>query len=420
MDAMLRNVRWIGLLLALALLPLGCVHEGDQNSNGPPAPRIRVRLLEDADRVALHSIMAAHASLDNQNGERFLSFPKNADLFLTLQQGAWHVGNATLGSGTLTIRPGSYDDIRVNGLPYRGVFRFIPLGAGRFDVVNDLNVDEYLQGVVPAEMYRDWHEEAYKAQAIASRTYALFEARSAGVGRTWDVYPDERSQMYGGIRAETSAGNRAVEETAGIVLTYGPGNGKIFKSYFSSCCGGISQASVDAFGGEAYIMPLSEQHRGTCCSASKYFNWGPITVKKEELARRFRIWASRQAKITGHPLAEESLADVYRIDTQSMNRYARPTRVLISDSRGTRYSWTAEQFRAAVNTDAPSGATLPSSFCKINGNPNSDSVTFFDGHGFGHGVGMCQWCAEAKAAAGWSGEQILAWSYPQAKIKHAY
>jgi len=66
------------------------------------------------------------------------------------------------------------------------------------------------------------------------------------------------------------------------------------------------------------------------------------------------------------------------------------------------------------------GTTLPSSYCKINGDPNSDSVTFYDGHGFGHGVGMCQWCAEARAAEGQNFEQILVDAYPQAKMIRAY
>jgi stage II sporulation protein D len=94
--------------------------------------------------------------------------------------------------------------------------------------------------------------------------------------------------------------------------------------------------------------------------------------------------------------------------------------VLITDSRGVQYSLAAEDMRAAVNTDAAFGSALPSSFCRINGDPNLDSVTFFDGHGFGHGVGMCQWCAEARAQAGQSAEQILLASYPEAKLIRAY
>jgi stage II sporulation protein D len=207
------------------------------------------------------------------------------------------------------------------------------------------------------------------------------------------MFADQRSQVYGGIAGETPRGRQAVDATTGLVLTYGPDNGKIFRAYFSSCCGGVTQAASDAFPGQPYIRPLSEQFHGALCAGSKYFNWGPITISKGELARRIRLWAQRNG---------------------------RPSRVLITDVRGMQYSWPAEDLRSAVDTDASAGSTLPSSFCKIKGDASSDAVTFYDGHGYGHGVGMCQWCAEAQAAAGQSYQQILVNAYPDAKLVRAY
>ena len=147
---------------------------------------------------------------------------------------------------------------------------------------------------------------------------------------------------------------------------------------------------------------------------------GPITIKKTELARRFHIWAQRRSTELGRSIPEQTITAIYRIDVQASNRYGRPSRVLVTDSRGVQFSWAAEELRSAVNADAQPGTTLPSSFCKINGDPNSDSVTFYEGHGFGHGVGMCQWCAEARAAAGQTFAQILTNAYPDAKLVRAY
>ena len=84
---------------------------------------------------------------------------------------------------------------------------------------------------------------------------------------------------------ETSKSIRAVEATAGIVVAWGsPGQERIFKSYFSSCCGGKTQSAYDAFGDE-YIPPLAEHDRGATCSISPKFNWAPVTIKKDELSR---------------------------------------------------------------------------------------------------------------------------------------
>ena len=87
---------------------------------------------------------------------------------------------------------------------------------------------------------------------------------------------------------------RAVEDTAGIVVAYGPpGEEKIFKTYFSACCGGITQSAADAFG-EAYVVPLSDQDVQGLCRQAPRFNWGPIEISKAELTRRLRLYGQRR------------------------------------------------------------------------------------------------------------------------------
>jgi hypothetical protein len=83
----------------------------------------------------------------------------------------------------------------------------VPTAAG-FDVINDVDVDGYLKSVVPKEMLPDWTVEAYKAQAIVARTYALYTAKTSG-GQTWDLFPDTRSQVYGGLASETPKSQQA-------------------------------------------------------------------------------------------------------------------------------------------------------------------------------------------------------------------
>jgi stage II sporulation protein D len=412
----MRSVLVLGVVLAL-LVPPGCSQDASPTPIAGTSPRIRVLLLQGVDRVDL---MAPEPGISLDSRAVSLNFPAGLTIPASLAGDGWHLGRQAIRAGVVTLSPSSAGPIRVNGVDYRGAVRLLPAGGGRFDVVNDVAVDDYLAGVVTKEMYPAWPIEAIKAQAVASRTYALYEANTGGKQRAWDVYGDERSQMYGGITGETSKGRQAVAATQGIVLTYGLGDGTIFRAYFSSCCGGVTQAAADAFPGEPYIPPLTEQMHGAKCNASKYFNWGPIVVAKAELTRRFHVWAQRRSREIGRPIPELNMAGVYRIDVQGFNRYGRPNRVLVTDTGGVQYSWPAEQLRSAVNTDAQAGATLPSSFCKINGDPNSDSVTFYEGHGFGHGVGMCQWCAESLAAAGQDFGQILADAYPQAKLVKAY
>jgi len=411
-----RSTLFLCVVLALLLGP-GCSQDASTTPIAGTSPPIRVLLLQDVDRVDL---TAGEPGIYLDTQPVSLNFPRGLTIPTSLASDGWHVGRQSIRPGVLRFNPSAGGPIRVNGVDYRGAIRLLPVGGARFNVVNDVAVDDYLAGVVTKEMYPTWPIEALKAQAVASRTYALYEAGTGGKQRAWDVYGDERSQQYGGITGETSKGRQAVAATQGIVLTYGPGYGTIFHAYFSSCCGGVTQAAADAFPGEPYIPPLAEQSHGANGNASKYFNWGPVVIAKTELARRFHVWAQRRSQEIGRPITELNMAGVYRIDVQGFNRYGRPNRVLVTDTGGVQYSWPAEQLRSAVDTDAPQGATLPSSFCKINGDPNSDSVTFYDGHGFGHGVGMCQWCAESLAAAGQNFAQILEDAYPQAKLVRAY
>jgi stage II sporulation protein D len=351
------------------------------------------------------------SSAATPQGQR-LAFPAGVAVPIALSANGWRIGNITYGSGELTVQPAQIGSVSVNGQSYRGQYRLVPVAAGKFDVVNDVNIDDYLKSVVSKELLWNWHEEAYRAQAIVARTYALYEWRMAGTGRHWDLYPDQRSQVYGGLAAETAKSRDAVDFTRGVVVAYGPeGQEKIFKAYFSSCCGGISQSGADAFG-EPYIEPLSDQNNGSTCNASPKFNWGPIVIRKDELTRRFRLWGEKKNRI------EKNMAEVSRIDIQAVNRFGRPTRFQVTDARGTKYSWTGEELRWAVNTSAQEGTTLNSSFCKIINAP--DAIHFVEGHGWGHGVGMCQWCAQRRALDGMQCEDIVLAAYLRARLVRAY
>jgi stage II sporulation protein D len=400
----------------------GCRETNPTNTSATThAEMIRVRILQDQERVDLAAVQSPAISTASNPSARKLQMPgSSAAVSVTLTNTGWKIGNADAGTGVLTIQPDAPGTVSINRLPYRGSYRFVPVSANRFDVVNDVEIDDYLKGVLAKELFGDWQPETFRAQAIVARTYALYEAKTDGIGRYWDVFGDTRSQMYGGLAGESAKSRQAVDDTAGVVLVAGDGDGKIFHAYFSSCCGGVTQAASDAFGNEPYSLPLSEQDNHGLCNESPHFTWGPITVKKDELTRRFRLWGDRRAKLDGKPRAESQMAMVYRMDVYSYNRYGRPTRFIVTDVRGTIYNWAAEEMRGAVDTDAPATTLLPSSFCKVNGSPNSDSVTFFDGHGFGHGVGMCQWCAETRARRGQTAETILAEAYPGSRLARAY
>lgn len=402
------------LFIALFLL-LGtfssCTQSHPPYQVNPAAPQVRVCILEKQNEIMVRATEPPLIRINDEMPGRRLNIPSGASVAILRTPAGWQIGNVPLQPGVLTIVPATDGTVTIDGKAYHGKYRLVPTVAG-FDVVNDVDIDSYLKGVLAEEMLKGWLLETYKAQAITARTYALYEARTAPPGRHFDIYDDTRSQVYGGISSETAKSRQAVDETAGVVLVFGPpGQEKIFKAYFSSCCGGISQSAADAFG-EPYIPPLSDQNNHSLCSASPKFNYGPIVISKDELTSRIRAWGERKHR------PERNMAALAQIDIQAANRWGRPTRFMITDAAGNRYSLSGEELRWAVNTNCTDTTKLYSSFLRtVN---EATDVRFVDCHGSGHGVGLCQWCSEARAEAGMRHEDIVLSAFQHAKLARAY
>ena len=124
---------------------------------------------------------------------------------------------------------------------YRGALETVPTesNAGSLNVVNALAVDQYVKGVIPNESPPSWPPTELKAQAVASRSFAL----TAGVGGNgFDLYADTRSQVYEGLESEYANTNAIVAETRGQVVDY---QGKIAETLFSACSGGHTESIAE-------------------------------------------------------------------------------------------------------------------------------------------------------------------------------
>lgn len=411
------------LLLPLLCLVLGCSTALNRNASSQNSPTIKVRLLINEDRVAIVASTPPVYHTDSDRAPHGLNLPKNDPVIVELRNRYWTMNGTSLGQGILTIHPateGSVSVSLVGGQPraYRGDYLFVPVSDNKFDVVNQVDIDGYLAGVLARELLRSWNIETYKAQAIVARTYALYEKATHDPSRHWDVFADERSQVYGGIADETDKSIRAVNDTMGIVVTYSPTgrDPRIFKAYFSSCCGGVTQSVADAFG-EPAIDPLREQNNQGICSAAPRFNWGPVVIGKPELTRRIRAWGTYKNR------AEKNIDTVADISIYSVNPFNRPAYFVIKDGKGGRYMLHSEEFRQACDWDAKNDKNQPapvlySSFVKVIVEP--DDVRFVEGHGNGHGVGFCQWCSQRRAEEGMPHEDIVLAAYPHAKLMRAY
>ncbi|HEY0657975.1 MAG TPA: SpoIID/LytB domain-containing protein, partial [Pyrinomonadaceae bacterium] len=184
-------------------------------------------------------------------------------------------------SSLKSVAFGSFNErsvpVRLNGKAYRGKIEVFVNSRGTLTVVNVVSLEDYLLGVVPEELSLP-SIEAQKAQAVAARTYAVANVNGFG-SQGFDLLPTIRSQVYGGVSAESSMGTNAVLQTRGIIATY---KGKPINAYYTSTCGGRTENSENIF--DVYEPYL----RGVECSLEGHRHFEPFLIKTVRIPAKLR------------------------------------------------------------------------------------------------------------------------------------
>jgi stage II sporulation protein D len=295
---------------------------------------------------------------------------------------------------------------------YRGRIETVRLPDGKQVAINTLPLDAYLQGVLAEELYGTWEPAAFRAQAIAARTYALYSMLTDGRGKGWDVSDDVSSQVYGGIPGETAKARAAVAATRGMVLQATvEGKTGIFCARYSACIGGASQDPFDAWG-DPSLGPLKARLTGDVDANSDRFVWKTqFAATRADVTRCIQSWATRNGfaylKALG-PIAQVQISKRH-LET------GRPTQMLLTDAGGNSAPIRAEEFRLALLTDPAGKAPKPySSNFEIRS--EGESFIMYNGRGHGHGIGMSQWGAQNLAKQGRGHEEILTFFYPGSQL----
>jgi stage II sporulation protein D len=286
-------------------------------------------------------------------------------------------------------------------------------GDGAFDVINLVPMEDYLPGVVAGELFDHWHFQTRAAQAVAARSFAASERAQVAGRRAYDVTNTPESQVYRGVVTHRET-REAVAETRGVVLAY---DGRLVSGYYSSCCGGIAASAVDAIGHNPIndVAPLRGRDGMDVCTDAKMARW---TVERpvRTLTRRLADWGERR----GLPELAR-LAKLAAIKVAERNPHGRPTRYVLTDDNRQGVELSAYQLRSAANHHGPDlprpKQPLWSSCVRVT---VADPTATFDGRGFGHGVGMCQYGAEILARRGTHYRDILEWYYPQVRLVQAW
>jgi stage II sporulation protein D len=314
------------------------------------------------------------------------------------QPGAVSLNNRSVPSGS-RILPRTSGAIQIDGKAYAGSLTLLN-HSGQVLLVSNLDIEEYLPGVLSGELFPKFHIEAYKAQAVAARTYALYQ-KFANPKPDYDMTSTTASQVYVGTGSDKAV--EAVRATYGRVLTWtSPGGEKMFCPYYSSTCGGET-SPVSYLHAVQPIPPLAGGVQCTSCTHAKYYTWESVHFSRSELTRKLR---------DKFPVFQ-TLGPIERIEPIQTTPGGRIVWLQLLDSRNQCVRMRASQFRLTVGP-----TVLRSTWCRIDSTP--DGFTFSGGRGFGHGVGMCQFGADGLGQAGWNYRAILAHYYPSSHITRAY
>jgi len=292
----------------------------------------------------------------------------------------------------------------------RLVARHTPAHAseqGVYDVVNELPMESYVPGVIARELFEHWHVETFCAQAIAARSFALCECEHWRGRRHFDLTDTTQSQVYGGATGLDVA-QRAVDITRHQYLLYAD---RVVPAYYSACCGGHAARAAHAIGPNPVnaIEPLHGQVEIDSCTEWPVHRWERVR-SRDVIAAQLREYGGT----TGvDALREAGLVESIGVDHINANGRPERYRIVTPDAVTIIESTDLRRALSARVPDLASIESLPSSHLTVH---LGRDASLIEGRGLGHGVGLCQYGAEAFARRGATWPEILAWYYPGASI----
>ena len=357
-------------LLSVGLLP-GATHAFGASQS---SELIRVAINKGADLVTIDGdgVLAT----DDTGKPLALIFPTT---FQSERSSRVQAGS----SSCRLIRLAAAGQLRMNGKSYRGMLE-LSVQNGKLLVVNQLPLEQYLVGVINSEISSTWPMESIKAQAVIARTFAVAKRKERSKA-FYHLESTVMDQAYDGSALEDSRASRGVLETEGEVLTY---NGSPIQAFYHANSGGRTESSQNVWGVSLPYLQGVECQYGLTSTTSSWEQSLPLSKIESSL---------KALKVYG-------LTD---IKPGPRNNRGRLKSVILVTERGS-VSLLATKFRMAVGSTVIKSTNFT---VHVEG-----GTAYFNGVGYGHGVGLCQYGAKQRALDGFKYNEILTYYYPGTKL----
>lgn len=312
---------------------------------------------------------------------------------------------------------------------YRGNMEFC-IEKESLAVINELNIEDYLRGVVPAEMMSFWPAEALKAQAVLARNYALQKIETTR-GSSYNLTNDQQSQVYRGYDDETEATDRAVAETRGLVLV---NRGKIISGFFHSSSGGFIENSEDVWLNSLSYLKKKEDPFD---KNDRHYNW-QVSYSNEQLTKMFKTEQFPFVQITDIEVAERTAsgARVKKLVVKGIGPDGMPVSREVKNADNVRavlglksalFTFTMKKIynKKDDSTEVKGERSEPKVNLNLDEADRSEAGNDLagieiSGSGYGHGVGLSQWGAYGMAKQGYNYQDILKYYYTDVSLVGDY
>lgn len=254
-------------------------------------------------------------------------------------------------------------------------------------VINHVDMETYLRGVVPKESGASWPLESLKAQALAARSYAYYHFVTAPSSRDYHVDDTARFQVYAGFSGSDPRTDEAIKQTSGEIITY---QGEVIVAYFHAYSGGRTDSALNIFKqsnvpyceGSAEIFPRQELSDELAAGSRWIVNWTTDSFTSSDLISKFKASSSVGSRFNAFSrsgelnLVEEEIQPEF--DSVKFLK-------IIQSSTGNEAVIDFSEVRSAIGW-----ADFPGYHFRVSEEAGSFS---FKGSGWGHHVGLSQWGA---------------------------
>lgn len=373
--------------------------------------KIRVLIHSDKNQLTINSIDQIKA-FHYPNRKFIETFPEGTPISCSSSPLGIEIGGHDVQTDLILLTTPNQSAFQVENRWYRGEIIIHKKKNFHLEIINELDLEVYLKGIMKQEISPQWPEAALKAQAIVARSYALFE-KQRNLDSLYDLKSTTESQAYLGIDGEDPLTNQAIDDTRNLILTI---DEQPLCAFYHACCGGHTESAHNIFGDYPGLPGVVCEF----CQDSPYYNWekpfSPIQIRNYLLRSEMKVGPIKSLDTTGKTFSGRVRKLRFKHELGNTTMTAKKFRQMIGYNQLPSLLFTIEIIEAEEKEDEGEGEEKKKEKRK---QYELEKTFNFIGRGWGHGVGLCQWGSKKMAEEGATYEEILHKYYPLAILSEA-